>query len=90
MCPTHEIAPGEDERATLRKLGASLQPLRPEELGPIAGLGAAHGELVAKSLSVTNAASCRGEPLVHDAEHRAGPRRGRRLAHRMAVVGRTA
>ncbi len=43
---------GEQQRATLRKLGASLRPLRPDELGPVAGLAAAHAELVAKSLSV--------------------------------------
>lgn len=47
---------GERQQATLRKLGASLQSLRPEELGPVAGLAAAHGELVARSLSVATVA----------------------------------
>lgn len=47
---------GEPQQATLRKFGASLQPLRPDELGPIAGLAAAHAELVAKSLSVATVA----------------------------------
>jgi hypothetical protein len=43
---------GDRQRATLRKLGASLQPLRPDEVGPIAGLAAAYAEVVSKSLSV--------------------------------------
>lgn len=47
---------GEPQRATLRKLGASLQPVRPDVLGPIAGLAAAYAELVAKSLSVATVA----------------------------------
>ena len=47
---------GERQQATLRKLGASLQPSRPDELGSIAGLAAAHAEVVAKSLSVATVA----------------------------------
>jgi hypothetical protein len=47
---------GQPQQATLRKLGASLQPLRPEELGSIAGLAAAHGELVQHSLTVAKMA----------------------------------
>lgn len=47
---------GEPQRSTLRKLGASLRPLRPGDLGPIAGLAAAHAELVSKSLSVSELA----------------------------------
>jgi hypothetical protein len=47
---------GEQQQTALRKLGASLRPLRPEELGPVAGLAAAHAELVATSLSVAKVA----------------------------------
>lgn len=43
---------GDGQQAALRTLGASLQPLRAPELGPIAGLAAAHAELVTKSLTV--------------------------------------
>jgi hypothetical protein len=47
---------GEHQLSALRKLGASLDPLRANELGPVAGLAAAHAELVAHSLSVAEAA----------------------------------
>ena len=47
---------GERQQAALRKLGASLEPLRATELGPIAGLAAAHAELMAKSLPVATVA----------------------------------
>ena len=47
---------GDAQQATLRKLGASLQPLRPDELGPVAALAAAHGELVKHSLRVATVA----------------------------------
>ncbi len=40
------------QQATLAKLGASLRPLRPNDLGPVAGLAAAHAELVKHSVSV--------------------------------------
>lgn len=43
---------GAAQQATLRKLGASLQPLRADELGPIAGLAAAHAEVVSQSATV--------------------------------------
>ena len=43
---------GEAQQSTLRRLGASLQPLRPGDLGPIAGLAAAHAEVVSKSVTV--------------------------------------
>ncbi len=43
---------GEAQRSTLRKLGASLEPLRPGDLGPIAGLAAAHAEVVSQSTTV--------------------------------------
>jgi len=43
---------GDAQQSTLRRLGASLQPLRPGDLGPIAGLAAAHAEVVSKSLTV--------------------------------------
>ncbi len=46
----------ERQQAVLRKLGASLRPLEASELGPIAGLAAAHAELLANSLSVTEVA----------------------------------
>ena len=44
---------GEAQQSTLRKLGASLQPLRAGELGPIAGLAAAHAEVVSQSTTVS-------------------------------------
>lgn len=43
---------GEAQQSTLRKLGASLQPLHPGDLGPIAGLAAAHAEVVSQSATV--------------------------------------
>ncbi len=43
---------GDAQQSTLRKLGASLEPLRPGDLGPIAGLAAAHAALVAQSATV--------------------------------------
>lgn len=43
---------GHDQQSTLRSLGASLEPLRPAELGPIAGLAVAYAELVGRSESV--------------------------------------
>ena len=47
---------GEAQQATLRKLGASLQPLGAGELGPIAGLAAAHAEVVSHSATVSGLA----------------------------------
>lgn len=47
---------GERQQASLRRLGASLKPLQPNELGPVAGLVVAHAELVARSLSVAEIA----------------------------------
>jgi len=47
---------GQAQQATLKKLGASLQPLRADELGPIAGLAAAHAEVVSQSTSVSTLA----------------------------------
>ena len=47
---------GEVQQSTLRKLGASLQPLRAGELGPIAGLAAAHAEVVSMSETVAGVA----------------------------------
>lgn len=47
---------GEAQQSTLRKLGASLRPLRAGELGPIAGLAAAHAEVVSKSETVAGLA----------------------------------
>ena len=47
---------GEVQQATLRKLGATLQPLRPRDLGPIAGLAAAHAELISRSATVAGVA----------------------------------
>ena len=43
---------GESQQSVLRKLGASLEPLQASELGPIAGLAAAHAELVSRWLAV--------------------------------------
>lgn len=47
---------GERQQSALRKLGASLAPLRASELGPVAGLAAAHAGLVAHSLSAAEVA----------------------------------
>lgn len=47
---------GERQLSALRDLGARVEPLRPEELGPIAGLAVAHAELVAHSITVGEAA----------------------------------
>jgi hypothetical protein len=47
---------GERQQAVLRKVGASLEPLHASELGPVAGLAAAHAELVAHSLTVAEVA----------------------------------
>lgn len=47
---------GERQQATLRKLGASLQPLQPNELGPVVVLAAAYAELLKSSLSVATTA----------------------------------
>ncbi|HEV2071326.1 MAG TPA: hypothetical protein VGR26_16165 [Acidimicrobiales bacterium] len=48
---------GERQQSALRSLGASLDPLEARELGPVAGLAAAHAELVARSLAVVEAAT---------------------------------
>ena len=47
---------GEAQQSALRTLGTSLQPLRAGELGPIAGLAAAHAEVVSKSETVSGLA----------------------------------
>jgi hypothetical protein len=47
---------GEAQQSALRKLGACFEPLEARELGPVAGLAAAHAELVAHSLTVAEAA----------------------------------
>ena len=47
---------GDAQQSTLRALGASLQPLRSSDLGPIAYLAAAHADLAAHALSVTKLA----------------------------------
>lgn len=47
---------GARPRSALRRLGATLRPLRARELGPIAGLAVAHAELVAASLTVSETA----------------------------------
>src|SRR4051794_5258038 len=47
---------GEQQRAALRKVGLSMKPLRGEEVGPVAALAAAHGELVSTSLTVATVA----------------------------------
>ncbi|MGH9245321.1 MAG: hypothetical protein ACRD29_13590 [Acidimicrobiales bacterium] len=47
---------GAPQRATLRRLGASMEPLRADALGPVAGLAAARGELVKHSLRVAKVA----------------------------------
>lgn len=55
--PLRDLRPveylGEAQQSTLRKLGASLQPLRADELGPIAGLAATHAEVVSQSTTVS-------------------------------------
>jgi hypothetical protein len=43
---------GDAQRATLGELGATLEPMRAGQVGPIAGLAAAYGQLVAQSLTV--------------------------------------
>lgn len=43
---------GERQQAALRKLGATLTPLRASELGPVAGLAVANADLVARSFTV--------------------------------------
>lgn len=48
---------GEAQQSTMKGLGASLQPRRPGDLGPIAGLAAAHAEVVSKSLTVAAVAA---------------------------------
>jgi hypothetical protein len=48
---------GESQRAVLGRLGASLKPLDAEDLGPIAGLAAAYGQLVTASLPVGKVAT---------------------------------
>lgn len=47
---------GAHQLSALRKLGASLDPLRADELGPVAAFAAAHAELVAHSLPVVEVA----------------------------------
>lgn len=47
---------GERQRAALRRVGATLAPLRASDLGPVAGLAAAHAELVRRSLTVADVA----------------------------------
>lgn len=47
---------GDTDQRTLRRLGLTLKPLEPDELGPVAGLAAAYGELVAKSITVPKVA----------------------------------
>jgi len=47
---------GERQQSALRKLGATLTPLKGDELGPIAGMAVAHAELVARSLTVAETA----------------------------------
>lgn len=51
---------GERQLSALRDLGASLEPLQPAELGPVAGLAAAHAQLVAHSITVAEAAESLG------------------------------
>lgn len=46
----------EHQQAVLRQLGATLRPVEANELGPVAGLAAAHAELLASSLRVTDVA----------------------------------
>jgi hypothetical protein len=50
LAPADYLA--ESQQATLRRLGATLEPLRVSELGPVAGMAAAHADLVRNSLSV--------------------------------------
>lgn len=47
---------GESQQSTLRKLGATLTPLRASELGPVAGLAVANAELVSHALTVAEVA----------------------------------
>lgn len=47
---------GERQQSALRKLGATLAPLRASELGPVAGLAVAHAELISRSLTVAETA----------------------------------
>lgn len=47
---------GERQQSALRKLGATLTPLRARELGPVAGLVVATAELVSRSVTVTETA----------------------------------
>lgn len=47
---------GEAQQSTLKKLGASLQPLGPGDLGPIAGMAAAHAQVVSQSATVAGLA----------------------------------
>lgn len=47
---------GPEQQSALRRIGASLQPMRPAELGPIAGLAAAYAQLVATSATVAGVA----------------------------------
>lgn len=47
---------GDAQRDVLRELGATLEPLRAGQVGPIAGLAVAHGQLVAQSLTVATVA----------------------------------
>lgn len=51
---------GKPQQGTLRGLGASLRPLRPTELGPVAGLAAAHAKLLKDSFSVAAVATLLG------------------------------
>lgn len=43
---------GDAHQSVLTELGATLQPLEPGDLGPIAGLAAAHAEVIAHSVTV--------------------------------------
>lgn len=47
---------GESQRAILRDLGASLEAVQADELGPVAALAAAYADLVTTSLSVAGVA----------------------------------
>jgi hypothetical protein len=48
---------GTAQQAALRRVGASLEPARAHELGPVAGLAAAYAELVARSRPVREVAA---------------------------------
>ena len=86
---------GERQQATLRKLGASLHPLRADELGPIAGLAAAYAELVANSLSVATLAkrlgvdTSRVRQRIYAGSLYAFKHHGRWLAPAFQLRGRT-